>query len=218
VAALTVAAGAATFLVYNGVLLVFATPFNRAFPLYEAMLGLGTWTLVGMTIDIWSRSERRFRPSRRWPAGFILGTVALNLVAWVANLAPALLSRHPRSMLAGTGLTTNPVYVQDLALWLPAFLWVAVGLWKGHGPRTALSAVVLSYWALESVSVGVDQWWGHHADPTSAVVSPNLVPLFLIVGALTVWPLVSVLRAVASSQGAEVLAGHASVSRSSVRG
>ena len=158
------------------------------------MLGLGTWTVVGMTIDIWSRSEHQFRPSRRWPAGFILGTVALNLVAWVANLAPALLAPHPRSMLAGTGLTTNPVYVQDLALWLPAFLWVGVGTWKGHGPRTALSAVVLSYWALESVSVAVDQWWGHHADPASAVVSPNLVPLFLIVGALTVWPLVGPAR------------------------
>ena len=120
-------------------------------------------------------------------------------------------------MLAGTGLTTNPVYVQDLAFWLPAFTWVALGMWRGHGPRTALGAVVLSYWALESVSVAVDQWWVHQADPTSAVVSADLVPLFVLVGAVTLWPLISLLHTLASSD-AQVLDRRAPVSQSASRG
>ena len=195
---LTVAAGAAAFLVYNGVLLVFGTPFNRAFPLYEAMLGLGVWTMARLGVEIWSLSSRPLLPPQRWPAGFILGAVALNLAAWAARLAPALLSEDPRSMLSGTGLTTNPVYVQDLAFWLPAFVWIAAGMWRGDGPRSALGAVALTYWVLESVSVAVDQWWGHRADPSSSVVSVSLVPVFVLVGVLTLWPLTSVLRALAA--------------------
>jgi hypothetical protein len=201
--ALALAAGAAAYLVYNGVLLVFATPFNQAFLLYEAMLGLAIWTLAGMVHEIWVRAGQLTVQPCRWAAGFIFGAVILNLAAWAVTLVPALFSDDPRSMLAGTGLTTNPVYVQDLAFWLPSFAWVAVGMWKAHAPRTALGAAALCYWVLESAGVAVDQWWGHQADPTSTVVSATVVPLFVIVGAVTIWPLMSALRAIATASPAQ---------------
>lgn len=205
-AASAVAAGAAAYLVYNAVLLVFATPFNRAFPLYEAMLGLAIWTLAGLTGGIWVCARQRVVAPGRWVAGFILGVVALNVAAWSAQVVPALLSDDPRSMLAGTGLTTNPVYVQDLAFWLPALAWVAIGMLNGHGPRTVLGASALAFWVLESASVAVDQWWGHHADPTSSVASATIVPLFLVVGAVTILPLASVLSSVAAAGPASATA------------
>jgi hypothetical protein len=195
--ALAVTVGAAAFLVYNAFLLVFATPLNRAFPIYEAMLGLGIWTLSRLLLEVWRRCGDLCLPSARWAASFVLCVVALNLAAWLSKLVPALVSDHPRSVLDGTGLTTNPVYVQDLAFWLPALAWVAVGMWRGHGPRTLLGAAALCFWVLESASVAVDQWWGHHADPTSTAVSVAVVPLFVALGALTSWPLVSVLRTLA---------------------
>src|SRR4029453_6806620 len=37
--------GALLYIVYNAVLLLFLTPFNAAFLLYEAMLGLGLWSV-----------------------------------------------------------------------------------------------------------------------------------------------------------------------------
>ena len=46
---LAVATGATAYLVYNAVLFVFATPFNRGFLVYEAMLGLA--------ISPWPRSD-----------------------------------------------------------------------------------------------------------------------------------------------------------------
>jgi hypothetical protein len=202
--ALALEAGAAAYLVYNAVLLVFATPFNPVFPLYEAMLGLGIWTLAGLAIELWRRGERVSHLARRGTRGaatFLLVVVTLNTLAWANALVPALLSDEPRTMLDGTGLTTNPVYVQDLAFWLPTIAWVAIGMWRGHGPRTALGAAVLGYWVLESAGVAVDQWWGHHADPTSTVVSAGAVPLFVVVGLLTLGPLTSVIRTLSAIPG-----------------
>jgi hypothetical protein len=194
--ALAVAAGATAYLIYNAVMLVFATPFNRAFPLYEAMLGLGVWTFVCLLVEIFEQAAALTRSAPRWTAVLVGGVVALNVAAWVSSLMPALLADEPGSLLEGTGLTTNPVYVQDLAFWLPALAWVSVGMWKGHGPRTVLGASALCYWVLEGASVAADQWWGHLADPTSSVVSAGAVPVFLVVGAVTVVPLLVVLRAI----------------------
>jgi len=200
--ALAVAAGAAAYLLYNAVMLVFATPFNRAFLFYEAMLGLAVWTLASLVVEIFDRAGEVGRPAPRWTAVFVGGVVVLNLAAWASKLVPALMSDDPRSLLEGTGLTTNPVYVQDLACWLPVLAWVAVGMWKDHAPRTVLGASALCYWVLEAASVAADQWWGHYADPTSSVVSATAVPLFIVVGAATVWPLLAVLSVVAGHRGA----------------
>jgi hypothetical protein len=193
VVALAVAAGAAAYLLYNAVMLVLATPFNRAFPLYEAMLGLAIWTCAGLVVEIFDRAGELRRPAPRWTAVFVGGVVVLNLGAWLSNLVPALVSEHPGSLLEGTGLTTNPVYVQDLAFWLPALAWAAVGMWRANSPRIVLGASVLCYWVLEAASVAADQWWGHRADPASSVVSAGAVPLFLVVGAVTIWPLLAVM-------------------------
>jgi len=201
VAALAMAAGAAAYLVYNAVLLLFATPFNRAFLLYEAMLGLAIWTLVSIAFDIRARAHHLGRPAGRWVAGFMFGVVLLNLGAWMGRVVPAVLSDRPGSVLTGTGLTTNPVYVQDLAFWLPAVAWLAVGTWRADPVRTTLGAAALCYWVLESASIAVDQWWGHHADPASSVVSLSVVPLFVIVGAVTIWPLASLLKTLRSMDG-----------------
>lgn len=46
---------------------------------------------------------------------YVWVVVTLNMVAWLSAIVPALFSKTPADLLAGTGLTTNPVYVQDLA-------------------------------------------------------------------------------------------------------
>jgi hypothetical protein len=216
--ALALTGGATAYLVYNAVMLAFATPLNRAFPLYEAMLGLGIWTLACLALDLWRRGEHLIRPASRSAPAFLMTVVVLNTLAWAAGLVPALLSDDPRSVLDGTGLTTNPVYVQDLAFWLPMIAWVAVGMWRSHGPRTALGAAVLGYWVLEAAGVAVDQWWGQHADPTSPVVSAAAVPMFVVLGLLTLWPLVSVLRTLADGETSPKSAPPSTPARGTVGG
>ncbi|MBO0845727.1 MAG: hypothetical protein J2P22_09955 [Nocardioides sp.] len=193
---LTITGGAAAYLLYNAVMFLFATPVNQAFLVYELMLGLGLWFLVVLCRRLWVIGVTLELRPPRWVAVYVGTLVVLNALAWLSRVIDATLSRHPDSLLTGTGLTTNPVYVQDLAVWLPAYAWVAVGIWKAHGPRVLLGAAALTAWLLEAVGVAVDQWWAHHADPASQVASLAAVPAFAVVAVVTVWPLTRILRSV----------------------
>jgi hypothetical protein len=191
---LAVATGAAAYLVYNAVLFVFATPFNRAFLIYEAMLGLAIFSLAGLGLQLWQRVSALSTRPPRWVAVFLWSVVGLNVSAWLSTIVPALLDKRPQSMLDGTGLTTNPVYVQDLAFWLPAIAWLALGVWRQHAPRVALASAALWFWLVEAIGVAADQGWGHHADPSSSVASGAAVPLFICMAVVTVWPLLRLLQ------------------------
>jgi hypothetical protein len=185
------ALGATAYLLYNAVLFAFATPFNHVFLVYVAMLGLAFWTLV---LLLAAAGSPPVGPSRvhRLAASWIGVVVVLNTLAWLGGIVPAVVGSRPTSVLDGTGLTTNPVYVQDLAIWLPALAWVAWQLW--HGRHTLLAAGALLFWTLEGVGVAVDQAWGYHADPTSIVASAAVVPMFAVVVAVTATVLVALVR------------------------
>ena len=43
-------------------------------------------------------------------------------------------------------------------------------------------------WVLEGVSIAADQWYGHAADPGSAVASSALVPAFAILAVIGLIP------------------------------
>jgi hypothetical protein len=205
---LTIAAGGTAYLLYNAFMLLFATPFNRAFPAYEVMFGIALWLLVLLGRQLWRIGIRLERVSLRPVAVFMLAVVALNAVAWLARIVPATFASRPGSLLDGTGLTTNPVYVQDLAVCLPAFAWLAFGVWKAHGPRVLLAPGALWCWVLEAVSVAVDQWWGHHLDPGSSVTSLAVVPVFVVLALVVVGPLVRVLHVLPEQAAEATRAAH----------
>lgn len=186
--------GITAYLLYNAVMFVFATPFNRLFLLYVAMLGLAIVALVTEALETWRRADAEMQVPPRWVVGYALVVVALNVLVWLAAIVPAVLGDDPQEVLDGTGVATNPVYVQDLAFWLPVLAWLALGAWRGHRPRAALLTAGLVMWVIEGLGVAVDQWWAHHADPSSPVASAAAVPLFLVIAAGALLPAVSALR------------------------
>ena len=98
-----------------------------------------------------------------------------------------MLSDSPAAFLEGSGVTTNPVFVQDLALWLPLLVMAAWWLWKGRPLGQLVVGAMLVMLLLESIGVATDQWFGAMADPTTPFASMAAVPLFLglaIVGAV----------------------------------
>ena len=183
--------GSLGFLLYNGLMMVFATPFNPAFLLYVAWLGLALWSIgtLVVSVDVAALANRF---SSRAPvsaiAVYIWTVASLNALLWLSAIVPALGADRP-GFLRGTGLPTNVVYVQDLALWLPLMAVAGGWLWRRRpwGYLVAGSGLVL--WVLESISVAVDQAFGAAADPTSPVASAAMTPAF---AALTVIGLVPI--------------------------
>jgi len=193
--ALVLATGATAYLLYNSVLFLFATPFNQAFLLYVAMLGLAAWSLVGLSLALWSRVDELATDVPWWVPVYLWLVVALNVTAWLARVVPAMLDEDPTAWLAGTGLTTNPVIAQDLALWLPLMAWLGWGVWKARPPLVALAAAGLVFWVVEFLGVAVDQWWGHQADPSSTWASSRAVPMFVALALVTLLPTIRLLHA-----------------------
>jgi hypothetical protein len=105
------------------------------------------------------------------------------------------LGEHPPDFLNGTGLGTNPIYVQDLAVWLPAMAVVAVLLLQRRPSGVLLAGAGLVFWMIEAIGVAVDQWFGHRADPVSDVATLGGVGLFVVLAGATLVPLVLWMRA-----------------------
>jgi hypothetical protein len=173
--------GATAYLLYNAVMFLFATPFNHLFLVYVAMLSLSLWTAVLLVSSI-DRGLVASRFSPGLPArgiGAYLVTVAtLNALVWLRTAVPASVSEEPTSFLDEIGLTTSPTFVQDLAFWLPLMLLGGVLLWRRAAWGYIIAGPLLVYGVLEAVGVAVDQWFGHHADPTTSYASLGGVWLF----------------------------------------
>lgn len=191
--------GTLGYLIYQAVLLCFATPLNNLFLLYVAYLGLAVWSAVTLlrATDLQSFAARMSPPvPARVTAAAALIIVVLNAGAWLSAIVPAVLSSRPTSVLDGTGLVTNPVYVQDLAIWLPLLAAAGVACWRRAPWGLLVTSAMLAMFVLESISISVDQWFGSHADPTSSVSSMSMVPAFAVVAAITAGFLAWFLRAV----------------------
>ncbi|HEX9094708.1 MAG TPA: hypothetical protein VF990_01255 [Candidatus Dormibacteraeota bacterium] len=181
VRALIVWLGAIAYIAYQAVLFTFATPFNQLFLVYVAMFALSFWTVVSIVHQLDLELLRaRFSPKLpvRGLATYALIIVLFNALAWLRNVVPGILSSTPPSWLDGTGLSTNPIYIQDLAFWLPLAAVAAVLLWHRRPWGYLVVGSILTAWVIESVGVAVDQWFGYAADPSSTVVSLVMVPVF----------------------------------------
>jgi hypothetical protein len=191
-AALLTWAGSLLYVVYNAVLFLFLTPFNAAFLVYVALLGSALWSVgyLAANREVWAVGRLvAARAPVHGIAVYVWVVVVLNAAAWLAVIVPSL-GRYPTPMLAGTGVQTNAIYVQDLAVWLPLAAVAAAWLWRRQARGAVVVAALLGMWVIESVSIAVDQWFGAHADPSSPVVSLSLVAPFLalaVVGAVPLW-------------------------------
>lgn len=191
--------GAVAHLAYQALMLCFATPFNSLFLLYVAMLGLAVWTgsvLLACT-DVRALATRCSARTPVRPVAAVLGVVAvLNALLWLARIVPTIGDSEPAALLDGTGLTTNPVFVQDLALWLPLALVAAVWLWQRRPAGYLAGGAMLVLWTLEGVTVATDQVFGHRADPSSEWATPGGAVVFAVLTVVTLVPLLALLRRV----------------------
>lgn len=186
-------AGAVAYLIYQGVLFCFATPLNSLFLAYVAFLGAGLWAGIALLrqVDLWALQARvDERMPARLVGGALLAFVTLNALAWLARIVPTVGDPNPVAVMAGSGLLTSAVWVQDLAFWMPAAVLAGVGMWRRTGQGLLLCGALLTFYVVECVSVASDQWWGYAADPNwPDWASLSAVPMFLVLAAVTAIPL-----------------------------
>lgn len=190
--ALVVWLGAVAYIIYQAVLFLFGTPFNSLFLIYVAMLSLGFWSAVVLMrrIDLTAFSARfDGRLPARGIAIYAVVLAALNALVWLRTIVPAMLSDSPPAFLEGSGMTTNPVFVQDLAVWLPLLAVAAWWLWKGRPLGELVIGAMLVMLLLEGIGVATDQWFGAMADPDTPFASMAAVPLFLVLAIVGAVPL-----------------------------
>jgi hypothetical protein len=184
--------GAVAYLLYQAVMFCFATPLNSFFLPYVAYLGLGVWSAVALLHAV-HISGVRARISPRLPVraigGLAIVFAALNGLTWLATALPASFTADPRTILEGSGLTTNPVYVQDLAFWVPAMVLAGVWLWQRKAWGALLTGGLLTFFSLECISIAVDQWFGARADDSTAWASMTAVPMFAGLAVVVALPL-----------------------------
>jgi len=190
--------GAVAYLLYNAVLFLLATPFNSLFLLYAAMFALAVWSaamlLHGMDVPAFGT---RFGPGLpvRALAIYLWAVAACNALAWLVQVVPAVLSGGAPAFLDGTGLTTNPIYAQDLSFWIPLTAVAALWLWRRQAWGTVVAGALMTYLVIESLGIAVDQAFGHAADPASPVASEALVPAFVALAVIGLIPLLFYYRA-----------------------
>jgi hypothetical protein len=175
--------GALGSIAYHRVLFLFGIPFNAFFFLYVAMLSLSVWSLVAMAtrIPIATVAGRiGARAPVRIVAGYLLINAALFLLLWLRATVPAILSAGPPAFLEGTGMTTGPVQILDYAFTLPLMILAAVGLLRRQPWGYVLTGALLVMLTIETASIGVDQWVGHAADPSSPAASAAMTPVFAV--------------------------------------
>jgi hypothetical protein len=197
IAAVLVWIGALAHVLYNSVLFLFATPFNSLFPLYVAMFSVALFSVLLVVRQVDAEDLRaRFSPGLpvRAIAAYILLIVVLNAAAWLKGVIPGLFSSGSPAFLDGTGLTTSPIYVQDLAFWLPLMALAAVWLWRRLARGYLVVGAMLVTWTIESLTVATDQWLGHVADPSSPAIAVFMVPVFLVLAVVGLVPLLVYFR------------------------
>jgi hypothetical protein len=184
--------GALAYISYQSVLFLFATPFNSLFLIYVAMLSLAFWSIVVMIqkMDL-SGFSARFddRLPARSIAIYAVVLAVLNAAAWLRAIIPAIVSEQPASFLDGSGVTTNPVFVQDLAIWLPLLIGGAWWLWNRRPLGELIVGAMLVVLVLEALGVATDQWFGATADPSTPFASMAAVPMFLLLALVGAVPL-----------------------------
>jgi uncharacterized membrane protein SirB2 len=188
--------GSVSYLLYAAVLASFSLRFNELFLLYVASLSLGVASLVAL-LRCLPADELPARLSRQLPAraigGYLIAIGVAFAALWLADVVPALASGDVPRSLRGTPLPPNAVQVLDFGFTLP--VCIAAGLWlmRRRPWGILLSGMLLVFLTLESVSVAVDQWFGHRADSLQSLGAVTPFVVLAVVGSV---PMFLFLRAV----------------------
>jgi hypothetical protein len=162
---------AVAYIAYNAVLFCFAPGFNAFFLLFAALLALSFWALVTLFRAIDGDQLRAASASVpvRSIAVYLVASLVFFAYAWLSAIVPATLTNAFPVALDDAGISQNPVWVLDFAFTFPLMVLGAVWMWQRRAWGIMLGAMMTIMLTIETVSIGVDQWFGHIHDPAASL-------------------------------------------------
>jgi len=146
--------GTMLYLVYTFLIYCFSVRFNPLFIPYCLILGVSFFSLVwffsGEKRDYYGTVSNR-----------ILGVIGIYFIAisivfyalWMAEVLPATINNETPKSILDAGLTTNPVHVIDLALFLPATFIIGIMALRRIRLSTIMAPVLLTFFALMDLTI-----------------------------------------------------------------
>lgn len=143
--------GAYSYLLYAG-----WVHFGGLFLVYVAVFGLSVWAVAaGLAVVDPVRLRAMVRPTApvRAVGAVLAGVGALFGLLWLSEIVPATVDGVTPQTLVDTGLVTNPVWVLDLAIVLPAMVVAGVLLRRGRALGYLLAVPLLAFGAAMGVAI-----------------------------------------------------------------
>ena len=184
-ASLVLAAGL-LYIFYEFVIYGFALHFNVLFLPYCAVLGACFFSLSALglhyareRVDHWYSPETPVRV----PGVVLLGVGVSFAFAWLSEVVTALVSGTIPASIADAGTVTNPVFLIDLSVVLPAHLIAGVSILRRRPMGLWLAPILLGFDVLMALSLAAMMWIvGQRGQPTSQAVAFAMLGLALVSG------------------------------------
>lgn len=148
--------GVAGYSAYSYLLYAGWVHFGGLFLIYVLTFGLSTYALIGgLAVFDPLRLKAAFLPSApQRGVGTVLAVLAgLFAVLWMSEIVPPLLDGSMPQTLADAGLASNPVWVLDLGIALPAMILAGVMLRRGRPLGYLLAVPLLMFGIVMGVAI-----------------------------------------------------------------
>jgi hypothetical protein len=147
--------GFLSFTAYNYAIYAFSIHFGPLFLVWVAVLGGSVFAMAGtLATSAASTSSASFSgPGFRLPGWFQMVAASLFALLWLSAIVPDLIAGRPSSGASAWNVPTDPVYVLDLALFLPAVFTSGVLLLRGHRIGYSTAPAALLFLGLTSLPI-----------------------------------------------------------------
>src|SRR4030095_2929 len=173
------------YLIYTFVIYCFDINFNKLFIAYCLTLGLPFYSFIYFLhseIKMPARVSAR-KTITRFIAVYFLAIAIVFYCLWLSEIIPALANDETPKTVKESGLTTNPVHVIDLAIFLPGLFIVATLVLRNKTLGVIFIPAMLVFMVLMDITIGaimvVMKLNGFEGDYTLIIVMTSLALLSL---------------------------------------
>lgn len=145
--------GLLSILLYASACLVFGVTYNRLFPLYIMQFGLAFFAFIFALSELLQRKsfDDITYAKRLTGTGVFMIIASCSVLVWLTFIIPSAISGEPMEII--DVYTTEPTFVIDLAIILPATMYCGISLLRKKAIAYQLTPVLLT--ALTGVGVCV---------------------------------------------------------------